>query len=410
MATVTKEADLISFSKDPNYIELESENYTGADPGPYTPDEENLSGYIKIEKHTFAQGGGDNYTTLVERRSPFDDNTKKTYFNINEVFNLKPHLPLKTSIKATGVTYGQCSNNLCRYRLTYAESYGSPPVIQTETSQSLKYAIYGSTRYDQGFSTISTGDLFLLHAYQNEKGEIFQKEVRKEQPEYIYFFWHDAYPTNTIDLKVRLTYIDGVTEDFTIGAIGNPDRQNIYWVAAGYAQLDIDNIKSNEVKSYEVILYENGTPSPENSVRYLLDDECNPWDRYFLMFNGLGAVETVRFSGKSKYGQVRSSGQLHTRVKTIGHDFADGEIRRANVKTHKTIKANTGYHNEDFINHLRQLAAGEVYEIDMIRETFYAYLVTSSQVSPGEDDKTLFSMAVDMRPAWDDFSYNNYRI
>ena len=122
-ATIIKEPGIWNLAKDPIFIQFESDLFSPS--APYMPTVDNLQAYVEV----VALDDANNETLILPINAPYDNSDKRTFFDIHSIFNLKPTLPTKESfVWDTAIQYGEATNSFQKFRLKYADKFGSPPV------------------------------------------------------------------------------------------------------------------------------------------------------------------------------------------------------------------------------------------------------------------------------------------
>ncbi len=395
MPTFTTIPRPISFSGDVIYFEIEGDKFTGS--GPYDPTESNLSLYCQVWQ---SRGIPE---LLAELSAPYSLHNKKAFFDISSLLRLSRTLPTGVSLFPSASHTGIDTLATCQYQIKVSDQYGTP--VEAESNLSVigyKTVIKGASRFLQGFGDTQTDAL--LHSYQDASGTQFAKEVRKDQPEYIYFFKHTS---NDITLEVIFHYKDGTFSEHTIKTIST-GTVKVHWVGCSWKQLNLNlHADSNkEVAYYDVRL--NGLNSINgNLVRYQIDDRTPDYDNYLLFDNGCGGLEVLRCSGATSV-EAKSKKVNYVKPRTTNTNFQDGTLGSIAVSGHEEYRVNTGYYSKEYCFHLRQLILADTWRIDRERLKFYKIQIISAQVKLYDDYEDLHYIEItyrtDDQPAMNSFN------
>lgn len=371
----------VSWSKDPIWVEIESDNISGGE-----ATEPNLSLYMLIKK---------NNQFHTEFNSPYDLNTAKTDFDLSGVIGLQPEAPADGSMAT--FSQGICEKVTAMMELRYNDMYGNPVVKPSVLALNTGYIIiYGHTPY--WFGNGLTGASTLLHSYYDMKGYTVFKELRKSQPEYVYLYSHDG---ASISMAVDVIYTDG-SSTFAAGGTLTCEAGKVSWVNVGWDARGMDNIAdpAKVVSSYTARFTIGGN---DYTINYALDDHDTEYDEYILYDNGIGGCEVLRCSGRHTIG-VQVDKQYTANARSRGSNYRDGFAHAYNVMGGEVWEMNTGWQNEFYIRHLGQLFLAErVWYMDRHRDKFVS--VTVRQTSKTLVDKQSglhsidFTMTFDDRPA-----------
>lgn len=376
MPTHTLTPALYGFDKDPKYVEIESDLFDGA--GPYDPTEENLTCYLQVD---FAYQNDADYSSLVKFNSPYSRWNKKTEFDLSHLFPLYIQPPTAASILSGGT--GAADTHSGRFRFKYADMFGTPPTVPVSfTSVSPFYVIRGSSMYWNGFGDAAAIN-FMLHSWLNRNGRLLAREVRKEQPEYIYVFKTAG---GSFTVNVTFFYTDGTDDAVTKGPIVVEDN-SVAWVAVGWNQLDLD---ADVDDAKDLMYYYITIDDVDGGMRYQLDDHTTEYDQYFLFDNGVGGLDTLRCSGKTIFG-ASGTRQIFDRTRARGTNFQTGLVGINNATASEEWQMNTGYFHEDWCRHLAQLLTGDIWYIDRARNRFLKCTITNNSLRlvDKEDDPTM---------------------
>jgi len=340
----------VNFSLDQMLFVVESGKMSGT-PGDYTPDEDNLWCYVRVLKKVDADPTHDKL--LAEKYIPYSRKTKRAEFDIHDIIDIHPTLP-KISGTAGDTSHGQATDTYISVQVAVADNYGVPTYHEYMLDSDYKSVIYGSSRTI--IPVISK--YFDLHAYVDDRGIGFAKPISKSQPDWLYFFIGDD-GSQTIDMEVTMYFEDGTDDSFTQNyTFANNPMVN--WIAVGYTQLDLDShAAGNTIISYKVELA-HGLKFASMKFNVVAETD---WEKYLIMDNGLGGIESVRISGKWQMDvDVRKNIAVQNWDK---NNYAKGQLLQYNSKGQEKWTMRTGWsESEAYIEHLKQVIVGDIWLID----------------------------------------------
>jgi len=378
-ATHTLIPAIYGFDKDPKYVEIETDLFDGT--APFDPTEENLTCYVEV---LFAFQNEDTLSKIVAFNAPYSRWNKKTEFDLSHLFPLEIVPPASSSIVSGGT--GAADTHSGRFGFRYNDMFGTPPTVPVSfTSVSPFFIIRGSSMYWNGFGSAESINI-MLHSWLTRAGRLLAREVRKEQPEYLYIFKTSG---GSFDVTVTFFYTDGTDSDCTKGPIVVEDN-SVAWIAVGWDQLDLDaEVDDAKTLSYYYITVQD----TDGGMRYQLDDHTTEYDQYFLFDNGIGGLDTIRCSGKTIYG-ASATRQIFERTRARGTNFQQGLVGVNNPTASEEWQMNTGYYHEDWCRHLAQLLTGDIWYVDRGRKRFLKCTIQnqSLRLVDKEDDPTLQSV------------------
>ncbi len=243
-----------------------------------------------------------------------------------------------------------CTGILRRYKIRYAEKFGTNAVYQETTESSLCYVLKG------GLSFIEYGvaPVFLTgYITSNQKFITWQprtKTVVAAQQEFLYFLVPSS--TTTVNLVAKIYYTDGSTSSSTI-LTKNPTVQNeIYILPTGYALLSPTAGKT--VSKYQVWVTNQAAAVKSEVFTYKLSSKIEVDEHFFLFESSLGSWETLRTSGEQIVGSsVESS--VAQRTLQNGYTNADGEIEKFDATGTNQFTQSTGFKTKADIDWLEDL-------------------------------------------------------
>jgi hypothetical protein len=370
-----------SYNLDPIYIEFETDLIDGSG----NPTEPNLSCYIQLF---------DNGNIISEINAPFDRLTKKCFADLSGAMSVQADLPDDAAIDdfATGVA----NRARTKLSLAYGEMYGDPVVVPTTLASTDEfYVLHGSSPYWYGLGPNPTPNR-LLHSYITPDGRFAVKEMRVNQPEFVYYFIN----TGTVSASWEIEYTDGTTDSGSVPALSN-EAGAINWANVGFSATGAA-AAADDTKSIHLYKVNFSGISGENTLYYHIDDHDTTHDLYICYDNGIGGVEVLRCSGRHEYG-VSGSKDIYRKARVIGSNYRDGLTGIASSSGAMEIVLNTGFYNRNYLLHLGHLVISKkVWFIDRSRTKFVSCRIKEDNIKliNEADDlySTSFTIVFDEKP------------
>lgn len=364
---------------------------------------DNLSAYLQV----FKVAADPNDDTLVAAlHAPFDLSTARATFDMKDLFDLAPALPTGNSIDPTVFTSWPraiASSAYANYYLRYSEKYGVPAVSEALLKSSNYYVLYGGRSGDV-LSGITLGTARLQHAYLRADGSQFYKPVSMDQPDWIYVYM----AVEATDCRVELQVVWDNGDTTTHAAPGSTFtllEKTLYWLCSGPLQHNISGFAA-PTGATDPVYYNwrllGDTGSGEellSQVAYKIYCPCHPHNLYLLLDNGAGGMESVLFRGRSKF-KYSAERDLARRLRWSGHTAALGDLFNFNPEGQQVFELNTGFHEQYYIEHLRQLLLGDLWLIDTTNKRFLRVVCDSTSLDVHEHDQQLHSLTITVKAAW----------
>ena len=359
----------MNFNGDPMYVEIETALMSGT--APYTPDEPNLSCYLEIW-----QDVAGTESKVLTTNLPYSRWNKKAQLDLSNILDLKARVPSRSHITLLSTTIGSgpADGAAAKVFFKFGDMFGNPAVPPGTVVVSDKYVVVaGASMYWYGFGTGAAYNT-MLNAMYDINGKVIVKEVRKKQPEYLYFYSNSL--SGSVSVKVNFNYTDGDNNEVTISAPGIVSGK-VNYVAVGWNQLHLDNhVNGAKTLSFYSITI---TGIDDSWNYYRLHDHDQETDQYFLFDNGIGGCEVVRVSG---YHEINFSGkkEVFVKARARGLDFQTGLSGTYNPQGSEEWKVNTGYITQEYARHLQQMCLGDCWYIDISRKSFIKCRVVNDSV------------------------------
>lgn len=394
MPSISLAPPTYNFLFDPIWIGIETSNKSAAPGGGFEWTLPNLSLLVEVW-YVNEDGVGRLITNLETTYNPATGDTK---IDLSRLLPLDIAPPPDSVIGSASVEYGRILGMYGAIYLKLREAYGIPKELSGTTQTTADfYIVYGSSRYhngpDKGPANI------LLHSYysfrRKQTRNVFYKEVTRDQPEII-CIWSKAGGSISLNKTVRKT--GNVLE---AGTVPVTLQKGVNYIAASPTQL---GITGTDVIGYTIGL---GSFSPYQGINYVLRQN-EPDDQLFLLMdNGCGGLETIRVSGNKSF-DVDVEFEKFERPRIPGDDFRKGNVDTTIKRGADRIQCNTGYYSRDYIEHIRQLAMGKVWLIDMVRKKYNRYIVTSGSIKVSESQADLFAFDFTIEQAWRSHSFSSF--
>ena len=388
-----------STSLDPIFFQFQTTLVDGSG----APTVDNLSNFVEI----WQEPDGDAAAKIVSLTHAYGTD-KRTYVDAHAALNLKPHLPTPATITPDAtVATGIAKNAFRKFYLKYADRYGSPPTPETLATSANFYAIFGSLGLDTTGAFFNQAQIIKCHNHVRPDKSLFWKPISHDQPDWAYFYMKSD---RNLSAEVLVTYFDGTTSTFTALAAADYAVDKLYWIEAGFRQLQVDTnlaVGKTEADVYRYELRLRTTSLVLATFRYQLDCPCHPWNKYLLLSNGLGGCESVWLKGITSLGY---EGERHSleRPRWVGANPQDGLMANYAAQGQHTYEANTGWHSIHYIRHLRQLLLGDIWLIDTQNNRFLKMMADTTSFKLEEDDQQLFSLEFKFKAAWKDQAFNSF--
>lgn len=271
-------------------------------------------------------------------------------------FRLERLLHAYTSYFFPSVT-GVVTKPLLKYRLNWAESYGTPPATNAYTQSEELYLVRG------GLRTEDWNNLNMQKAFLGISPAKFLstcppfKIVKPESLEYLYIFATPDAVTMTLNARVVLN--NGTENEYLDIASQDIEEACIVRFEAGYSRLTALTDNPDDVLYYVLFITDNSGKRSMDTRTYQFDRSGRPFRQIFYE-NSVGGFDTLTLTGNFK------EGTNHTRQTVSKHiDFdwlssKNGEFQKGQYQSFMnaykmTISASTGYKTFEEIRALSDL-------------------------------------------------------
>ncbi|MEO0873117.1 MAG: hypothetical protein AAFY48_00785 [Bacteroidota bacterium] len=339
---------------------------------------------------------GTNYERPIEHSLPLIESGLAVSFDIQSDFDLRHHLPPTNTISSSGNYFTFCTDNIQRYRFSYAERSGRPSRVQGLFSDKQDYfALYGTNSFFSQYEDFWT--------YWKDNGRFLttqknRKKVVYNQPEWLYWIGRQF---GNMFLRITATQRSGVVTAYTRGTAA-VSLGDVVAIQTGYDQLNLPDNPTDPIVKYTVELLIGGTTVSEVFEYTITGNNGGP-ERFFLFGNSLGGCDTVRATGKF-VTQLEIEGQDAERI--VDEDvIADGRgaFYQYDVRGTGGFQGSVGYKSAEYIAYLQELLLSpEVWVIDTASQRFNPIRIDRGSVSLFKDGDDLFTLKFNYRHNWQD--------
>ena len=367
----------------------------------------NLAAEVEIWK----AGADFNTDALITTvHATYDANTADTKINLSEIFPVKPSLPNPLHIRGPLVFFtwlkGIATDCFLKYYFRIADKYGTPAVPEALLQSDNYHVLHGAYSADREPQSGFSFQLDKLHNYRRADGGVFYKPLADGMPDWLYI-WVKV-PLTACNVEWTVLWDDG-TE--TVEPYGGTDftlaENTAHYLRSTPLSFGFTPPSAGLIPWYITFRLKGDAGSGEQTlaeVKYRVKIDVD-WQRYLLFDNGLGGCESVLFYGKPK-DSYTSSRETARRVRTPDFSVSEGEYIQFNAEGQKEFELNTGWIEPFYVDHLRQLLLGYVWEIDYDNKRFLKLICDTESIQTNEGDQQLFSLSIKFKPAWMDKASN----
>jgi hypothetical protein len=288
---------------------------------------------------------------------------------------------------------------LKQYYLSFAEYYGSTPVVKSLESSDVKYLLNGKLAADKFPSHTFWDSLSSKMMFLSNKPKT--RHTRKHTQQFLYFAYYTT-TGRTVTLKARLYYKSGSSSSVTIDTL----RMEEYEVAAvpcGYLQIGLDSY--DEIYKYEIYLMAP-TIIPlsdeviSEEITFILDEDTL-YERNFFYKNDYGVFETLECSAQ----EFSFSTEKLLMEKQLGFDYAvpEGDLS-SNLLAGYDVMAVTSRNmsREEALNVREMMYNDDVYLVG--REKYIPVVVVSDRINLVDEMNDVYSISFEYRYKYRDNS------
>jgi hypothetical protein len=214
------------------------------------------------------------------------------------------------------------------------------------------------------------------------------KEVRIDQPDWLYFYCFDT--VGVINIQVDMIYSDGSIiekpiaisyEDIAVGTVVH--------FATGLKQLGLYDESTGNVclTGYTWrLMNTNGTVHRQD---YVIDEQrWHAWNTYLLLENGCGGMETIRLKGKKN---------VKERAERTIIENENGVQSAIFAKSRTAFEVSTGWLPLNVIDYIKKLLTHQIWLIDPSQVPYQDYSpdYLGGNYSGGDYSKTFIPIIAD---------------
>ncbi|WP_254562149.1 DUF5977 domain-containing protein [Dyadobacter diqingensis] len=231
-----------------------------------------------------------------------------------------------------------------------------------------------------------------------------EKLISPIQEEYLYFLMNMSPLPAQINLRVRVTYSNGVRSVFTKKSIQGVLSFQVVCSPVGPIAL---GLTAADIVKYEVWL------SDENLLRFTqvrtfnIDRKKYPYQRFVLFSNSFGGFDTLRLLGKStEESDVTKNTAVKERETGKGLDYS--ELAVISVQENSGVEVSTGFfdrNQEVYLNYMRELMLSEC----VLEDTPWGYEalnLINDNIKYRDDDPGLIERSFQFRRTYSDINFS----
>ncbi|MGN2373462.1 hypothetical protein ACTFAO_07360 [Sphingobacterium spiritivorum] len=280
------------------------------------------------------------------------------------------------------------------FYIKYTELYGTRQMAKKWVSSETKYAILGGVPKTMIAGTsvsslLTTGNVI---RFMNV-ASLGTGMIKFNQP--VFLYWLNLLPDlANVNVRVKLFYSDNTELEYTFGSLPTVKRYDKLIIPSGVHQLQAHlQTADKDIVQYDVWLESAGQIRSE-VYRYTIDYRPQPYSRFFVYQNSLGAFESLYVYGqKSNSFEIsKSSARLIT---ITDFSLADGEEVEFDLSLRDKEKVNTGFKPKKDIYAFRDFfLSREKYAYKNNR--YYPIGLASNDIEEFRDGNKLFSLSFEV--------------
>lgn len=226
------------------------------------------------------------------------------------------------------------------------------------------------------------------------------KVVQRSQPEFLYFLVNFTPKPTRLDLRCRLEFEDGSTQNFTAYSLTAPSQYAVYGLPVGFESLGLPARETTAGKlavRYSVWLNNELGDTVSERRAYQLDRRHRRNVRYLLFANSLGGFDTLACTGVATEGlTVRQS--LGSRALDEAYLPSAAELFVTGTDADRDLTLATGYFDGAQSEYLDELMLSEEIYV-LTQEGLIPLIRTSNQHVTAQDDEFLAGRTFAFRQA-----------
>ena len=206
---------------------------------------------------------------------------------------------------------------------------GGLPIKDGDYVRHFKRDSASAAPYSWWWKTVSTKLKFLT--FQDRT-----KIITKRQPEWLAFYIIPRSTFGILNLTIVCTNNLGATTTVTRNIRESNVQRGIVAIATGYYQLNIAGIDPDTIK------YTVSIQGKSEEFTYVIDQRYSRYNRYMIIQNSLGCIDTIRFTGAADTGFKRVNESFRT-LKDRNTDISKGTFEMMQNELENTITLRSGW-------------------------------------------------------------------
>ncbi len=295
-----------------------------------------------------------------------------------------------------------------RYFLRYSEFFGDPPEYQKLNQEDPDWAYLGGL----DFMDFPGTDYFATWLPANKRFLSWRDTTRivtLVQQEFLNYLIYKS-GTTTLKLKVKMFYSDDTDSTETAKTKTPVIWKEAYLFPAGYAQLDLDSLKTagKTILKYQLWLLDQADAIISEVITYKIDRENRENERFFIYQNSLSGNDTLRCTGILEQS-INVKRQISERIQDTywtDNPVNDGQFINELNKYQDNYTISTGYKdNVQAIIRMKELLISPA--IREIRDgKLVPVMIIKNSFVLAEDDNHEFALAFEYVDAFDNLAYS----
>jgi hypothetical protein len=233
---------------------------------------------------------------------------------------------------------------------------------------------------DNYFTTYLDEHLPFLTNQQNDK------EVSRNQTEYLYFLVNFLPKPTALKLRVKVYFNDGTDVVYTLKTLNSVQQYSVYSIPVGFTDLGLESYENiiKKVVSWDIWV-NNNTDNRVSEIRsYIVDEHFARNERQIIFSNSLGGYDTLRVTGVAsdtlKVTKQTGERELESNYLPSASDmFVNG------VEGRPEMSVNTGFLDADQISYLQEILLSEDIYI-LTKDGFVPIILTDESLLKNQDN------------------------
>lgn len=344
------------------------------------------------------------FSQRIQHQLPVLATNEAVIIDLQDDFDLNYEAPRPSSIGPGANYVHACTRNWAKYRIKYAETTGRPPIAGPLIAHEEElFVVHGSRGFQTQFSAFWS---FWESNGRFQTRLLSPQRVAPQQPNWLY--WLGREDSRLVQINALITHESGATEDRLLGFF-TERLGEVVALSCGMRQLGISETDPDMVVRYDFYLSTLGRGEDiSNRFGFMVTYDCEDWERYLLVGNSLGGMDTLRTTGRFQITSeaTTNAGRRYVTAADIadgiGEDFHYGRQHRL------MYSGSVGHVNRQDIVRLQSLLLStEVKLIDTEKQRFVPILIDAGSVALTKDGNDLESITFSFRLAYEDHSLDD---